>query len=170
MADAQISGGGQACSLTGLGSDTQYTSVPPAPPAGYTFPVGAFQFKAVGCDHGSSLGVRITFPIALPANAVLFKYGKTASEPVNHWYVYPGSVSGQTVQYVVTDGSSGDTDLATDGTIFDPIVPAVPLSQPPSPIPLSPWLLWGLVGVLSLFGAQRHYWTRRLPDVSPRRD
>lgn len=85
-----------------------------------TLPHGLFDFSVYNCTTASSLTVTITYPAALPAGTVFWKYGPTAGNTVPHWYILPASISGNQVHYTITDGQVGDDDLAVNGHITDP--------------------------------------------------
>ena len=123
-ATATFTGGGAGCTFTG----TQFIDVAAVanpPPGGANFPHGLFNFSTQGCTVGGELTITITYPQALPAGAVLLKYGRTSANPVTHWYTHPATIAGNTVTYRVTDGGQGDEDLAQDGSITDPAGVAV---------------------------------------------
>jgi len=122
---------GNTCTL-----DDQHTLVleigdngaPVSPPGNTTLPYGMFQFTVQGCTPGQTqLNVRLVYPAALPEGTRYWKYGKTADQPVNHWYMLPGAViSGNIISYSITDGGLGDDDMTADGSITDPGGPGVP--------------------------------------------
>jgi hypothetical protein len=51
------------------------TSIPAAPPPGYDFPHGLFDFTLANCTPGETVILTITYPSALPAGTVYWKYG-----------------------------------------------------------------------------------------------
>jgi hypothetical protein len=116
-ATATFTGGGTNCSFTssqfvGLGTV--------APPGSYTFPHGLFNFTTQNCTVGGAVTVTVTYPQALPPDAVFLKYGRTSANATPHWYSHPATISGNTATYTVTDGGPGDDDLAANGSITDP--------------------------------------------------
>lgn len=150
-ATASFTGGGPACAF----ARRQFVSVVSAsqtPPSGYVFPHGLFSFTAVNCTVGGSLSVTITYPQPIPSGAVLYKFGPTAANTTPHWYVFPAMILGDNVTYTVTDGGSGDDDLAANGSVVDPS--GIAVVAPPVSLPLlSTWmlmLLGGLVGAVTL--------------------
>ena len=126
-------------------------------PSGYAFPHGLLDLQLDTGTAGTSATVTITYPTALPANAVYWKYGKTAGNPVAHWYPFPGAlISGNTVTLTLTDGGAGDDDLAANSLILDPGGPAVLAAAAATSIPtLSQWGQIALVAALGLLGAGR---------------
>jgi predicted outer membrane repeat protein len=124
-------GGGTTCTL-----DDQQTrllnlgeeGIPEVAPTGTTLPYGLFKLRVQGCTPGATrLTVRLVYPDALPAGTRYWKYGRTADEPTDHWYVLPGAViEGNTVRFTITDGGLGDDDLTADGSITDPGGPGDP--------------------------------------------
>lgn len=105
-----------------------------APPPGLTFPLGLFDFVAVGGVPGSSFTVKLTYPTDLPAGTQYWKFGPTPSNPSPHWYAFPGAViSGNTITLTVVDGQLGDDDLLPNAVILDAGGPAVQAAVPPGP-------------------------------------
>ena len=105
---------------------------------------------------GSEATVVLTYPQALPAGTVYYKYGKTQDNPQPHWYPFPGAqVSGNTITLTLKDGGAGDDDLQQNRAIDDPGGPAqvaqVAASSPASIPTLGEWALALLAGVLGLF-------------------
>lgn len=114
---ATLSGGGAGC-----GFDTSRylpASEMTTPLAGVNFPHGLFDFKTTGCDVGSAITVELTYPTAIPAGAQYWKYGPQPNKAPS-WYAYPASFGANTVTYTLTDGLTGDDDLAANGVIADP--------------------------------------------------
>ncbi|RFC39871.1 MAG: Fibronectin type III domain-containing protein [Candidatus Nitrotoga sp. CP45] len=95
-------------------------SPPVAPPAGVTFPYGLLDFVLAGGQPGSTATITITYPAALPPNAVYWKYGPTPGPVAAHWYTIPATIVGNTVTITITDGGIGDHDLTVNSTIADP--------------------------------------------------
>ncbi|GAB4088452.1 IPTL-CTERM sorting domain-containing protein [Hydrogenophaga soli] len=123
------------------------------PPAGYSFPHGLLDLRLDTGTAGTSATVTITYPSALPANAVYWKYGRTTANTTPHWYQYAGAtISGNTVTLTLTDGADGDDDLdATNSLITDPGGPGLP--GDPSGVPtLSQWGQLALSGLLAMVG------------------
>src|SRR5690606_11621765 len=90
----------------------------------YVFPHGVFASTIENCTTGASLSFTATYPQALPAGTVFWKYGRTLADPNPHWYVFPATIAGNTVTYTLVDGGAGDDDLTANGTIVDPSGPA----------------------------------------------
>lgn len=114
---ATLSGGGAGC-----GFDTSRylpASEMTTPLAGIRFPHGLFDFKTTGCEVGSTITIELTYPSAIPAGAQYWKYGPQPGKTPS-WYVYPATVGTNTITYTVTDGQTGDDDLAANGSIADP--------------------------------------------------
>ena len=78
-----------------------------------------FDFKTMGCDVGSAVTVELTYPSAIPAGAQYWKYGPQPGKAAS-WYAYPATFGANTVTYTLTDGLTGDDDLAANGVIADP--------------------------------------------------
>ncbi len=124
--------GGNTCML-----DDQQTLIlnlgdsgaPAAPPTGTTLPYGLFKLTVQGCTPGQTrLTVRLVYPAALPEGTRYWKYGKTADNSADHWYVLPTAViEGNTVSFTLTDGGLGDDDLSANGSITDPGGPGGPV-------------------------------------------
>ena len=130
-----------------------------SPPSGYSFPHGLLDLQLDTGSAGTSATVTITYPTALPANAVYWKFGRTAANPVAHWYEFPGAViSGNTVTLTLTDGGLGDNDLTANSVIVDPGGPGVPGGAGVSAVPtLSQWaqmVLSALVAALGILGGR----------------
>lgn len=139
---------------------TGHAKSPTSQPAGYSFPHGLLDFTLTGGTPSTSATLVLTYPSALPAGTVYWKYGPSpagfdcanapaCAEP--HWYRMPASqavVSGNTVTLTITDGGVGDDDLLANGTIVDAGGPGVPLGGGVAGVPtLSQWglLLLGLL-------------------------
>jgi hypothetical protein len=159
-----FTGGGTGC---GFDVGTALVATPlPLPAGGYVFPHGVFASTIGNCTVGATLSFTATYPQALPAGAVFWKYGRTSGDPTPHWYQYPASIVGNTATFVLTDGGAGDDDLTANGTIVDPSGPA--FLQPgtgtgvaaPAVIPtlgeVSRWLLLLLVAGIA-------WWQLRAP-------
>ena len=166
-ATATLSGGGVGCGFSRsvfipVTGDPASPSTPP--PAGYNFANGLFDFSLDGCANGGTVTVTITYPSALAANTVYWKYGPTRSpswDPVRdptpgatpHWYQIPATVSGNTVTFSITDGQLGDDDRTANGTIVDQGGPAAPTASGAVAIPtLGEWGVLILSGLLAVLG------------------
>lgn len=101
-------------------------SVPP--PAGVSFPHGLVDFQVSGVPTGGTITVTLTYPFAIPTDAVFWKFGPTLSNPAASWYQYPATITGNTLSYQLTDGGVGDGDLTADGRISDPAGLSIPLT------------------------------------------
>ncbi|MCK9469445.1 MAG: YncE family protein, partial [Porticoccaceae bacterium] len=127
---ASFTGGGAGCGY----SVRQYIPLsghaasPPAgsAPAGVSFPHGLFDFTTGGCTPGSTITMVVTYPQALPAGTVYWKYGPTPTDGSYHWYQLPAVIAGNTATFSITDGGLGDDDLTANGIIVDQGGPGVP--------------------------------------------
>lgn len=163
---ASFTGGGAGCGfataqfipLTGAARSPPTGSAP----ANVTFPDGLFDFTLSGCTAGSTVSFTITYPQPLPAGTAYWKYGPTAADPSAHWYQLPASVTGDTVTFSITDGSTGDDDLAPNTEIVDHGGPGVPGGGVGGTVAvptLSEWAM-ALLGVLLAMSALGY--TRRV--------
>ncbi|MDR0225842.1 MAG: IPTL-CTERM sorting domain-containing protein [Burkholderiaceae bacterium] len=113
-------------------------------PANLRLPYGALSFVLVGGTPGSTATLRMDLPEAAPAQATLWKYGPTTGTPTAHWYAldasaYRFAADRRSVSFDITDGQTGDSDLAVNGVIVDPVALAAPAAVPPvataTPVP-----------------------------------
>jgi hypothetical protein len=126
-ATATLTGGGSACGFAPTPQFVAVASVPAPPPAGYTFPHGLFSFTLVNCTPGGTVTFTVTYPNpSLPPGTQYWKFGPTAGDPSNHWYVLPATLAGNTATFTITDGGLGDDDLVADGDIVDQGGPGAP--------------------------------------------
>lgn len=117
-----FNGGGASCGFTAA---TALVPPPlPLPPGNQVFPHGVFASTINNCTVGATLSFTTTYPQALPAGTVFWKYGRTLSDTKPHWYQFPAGISGNTVTFVLVDGALGDDDLTANGEIIDPSGPA----------------------------------------------
>ncbi|MBH1962876.1 MAG: IPTL-CTERM sorting domain-containing protein [Comamonadaceae bacterium] len=133
-------------------------------PANVSFPHGLFDFVLEGGTPGSTAELTVTYPSALPADSVYWKYGPTPighgcvdapSCAAPHWYVFPGAViEGNLVRLTLVDGGLGDDDLSANGVIVDAGGPGVVASLAgPGTVPVptvSQWALWMMMALLIL--------------------
>ena len=125
----------------------------PALPPGVTFPHGLMNLRLITGNAGTAATVTITYPTALPAGTVYWKYGRTASNTTAHWYQFAGAaIAGNTITLTLTDGADGDDDMTANRVISDPGGPGVPETAIPT---LSEWGLIMLAGLMGLFGMAR---------------
>ncbi|MDZ7583787.1 MAG: choice-of-anchor U domain-containing protein, partial [Thiobacillus sp.] len=100
---ASFTGGGAECgySVSQFIPLTGHTASPPAgtAPAGVSFPHGLFDFTTSNCTPGSTITMVITYPQALPAGTVYWKYGPTPTDGSYHWYQLPATISGNTATF-----------------------------------------------------------------------
>jgi hypothetical protein len=158
---AAFSGGGAACTYTVKQyiAVTGHAASPPtgSAPAGLSFPQGLFDFSTSTCTPASTLAFVITYPQALPAGTVYWKYGPTASNTAPHWYQLPASIVGNTASFSITDGGLGDDDLTANGSIVDQGGPGVPLaSTGVTTVPtLSEWAMILMASLMAWVGMRR---------------
>lgn len=143
--------------LTQAGTETVASLHAPALPPGVTLPHGVVRLRLEQGDLGSEATVVLTYPQALPAGTVYYKYGRISkTDPQPHWYPFPGAqVSGKTITLTLKDGGAGDDDLEENRAINDPGGPAqvaqVAASSLASIPTLGEWALALLAGALGLF-------------------
>lgn len=127
---ACVTGGGASCGFT-ASAFTPVSSVPAAPPANYSFPYDLFDFALGNCTAGATTTVTLTYPSAIPANTVYWKYGPQTAGGPSGWYAFSGAaINGNQMTLTLTDGALGDDDLTVNGIFLDaggPGVPAAPL-------------------------------------------
>lgn len=169
-AAAQLTGGTWVFSASGTAANqtagfiatTGHVKSPPSLPPGYTFPHGLFDFVLEGGVNGSTATITITYPTAIPANSVYWKYGPSpagyncsgAACETAHWYQMPPAqavIAGNTITLSITDGGVGDDDLAENGTIVDQGGPGVPVAATSIPT-LSEWGMIILSSLMAMFG------------------
>ena len=162
MITASFTGGGLTCTYTvsQFIPLTGHAASPPAgtAPAGVTFPHGLFDFTTSGCTPGSTITMTITYPAALAPGTQYWKYGPTPGNAVPHWYVLPAAIVGATATFSITDGGTGDDDLAANGTIVDQGGPGGgggggSVTGIPT---LSEWMLLLLALLVLTLGTRRH--------------
>jgi VCBS repeat protein/Big-like domain-containing protein/exosortase sorting signal-containing protein len=162
-----FTGGGPTCSFAPQGNGALESAffIPVAghaksPPAAgrpnMSFPHGLVDFVLLDCTPGASMAFTVTYPSALPAGTVYWKYGPTASNTSPHWYTLPAAISGNTVTFTITDGGLGDDDRAANGTLVDQGGPGVPGEPDMHAVPtLSEWALMLLALLTAAIGARR---------------
>lgn len=103
-------------------------ALPGTPPRGFVFPFGSFGFSLASGVPGTTATVRLDLPRPAPAGAVLWKNGRATSGAAAQWYTVPASFSSDrmAVSYTVSDGGTGDEDMAANGIIIDPVALGVP--------------------------------------------
>jgi hypothetical protein len=133
-------------------------------PGNLRMPYGSLSFVLVGGTPGSTATLRMDLPEAAPAQATLWKYGPTSATPAAHWYelsasAYRFAADRRSVSFDITDGQTGDSDLAINGVIVDPVAVAAPAAVPPvvtaTPVPglstlAQALLALGLAGMAAL--------------------
>lgn len=163
---ASFSGGGTGCgySVSQFIPLSGHPASPPTAPAGFLFPHGLFDFTTSGCTPGATITITITYPAALPAGSVYWKYGPSpagyncsgAGCAAPHWYQMPPAqavFSGNTVTLTIIDGGVGDDDLSANGVIVDQGGPGVPGGAAGVPT-LSEWAMILMALLLAGLGAR----------------
>ena len=169
-AAAQLSGGTWAFAASGTAANqtagfiptTGHVKSPPSLPPGFTFPHGLFDFVLDGGGAGTTATITISYPAAIPAGSVYWKYGPSpagyncsgAACATAHWYQMPPAqavIAGNTITLTITDGGVGDDDLTANGTIVDQGGPGVPGGATGIPT-LSEWGLIFLSSLMAMFG------------------
>ena len=104
-----------------------------APPEGVNLEYGLFRFNIIGITPGDAVTITLEFPDNLPVDAEYWKYGKTQSDPTDHWYeIFVGDNDGDNVITItLTDGGLGDDDLTANGVIVDDGGPSIPSGPVP---------------------------------------
>lgn len=155
-ATATVTNGGDTCGFAPTPQFVGVSSVPVVPPAGYSFPHGLFDFTLANCPLGGTVTVTITYPSALPAGTVYWKYGPTPGNPSPTWYEMPANIAGNTATFSITDGGLGDDDLTANGGIVDQGGPGAPDAAGTADIPtLSEWAMLVLLSLLLGFSGWR---------------
>lgn len=156
--------GTAANQTSGFISTTGHPKSPPNLPPSYSFPHALFDFVLTGGAGAAT--ITITYPTAIPANAVYWKYGPSpagyncsgAACALPHWYQMPSAqavIAGNTITLTIHDGGVGDDDLAVNGVIVDQGGPGVALAggAGATAIPtMSEWAMLAMAALLSLFG------------------
>lgn len=88
------------------------------------FRYGGVQFKVNGIDFGANVTIQIQTSFSLPSNVELWKYSTE-----NGYYNIPTTISGNTIQYTLTDGATGDEDQLVNGMIMDPVYIGIPVTS-----------------------------------------
>ena len=155
-ATATVTNSGDTCGFAPTPQFVGVSSVPVVPPAGYSFPHGLFDFTLANCPLGGTVTVTITYPSALPAGTVYWKYGPTPGNPSPTWYEMPANIAGNTATFSITDGGLGDDDLTANGGIVDQGGPGAPDAAGTADIPtLSEWAMLVLLSLLLGFSGWR---------------
>jgi hypothetical protein len=150
LSSATVTTAGGAVTMTASqGQITSFTNTatPPAGvPAGYTFPLGFFNYTVTGVPAGGT----VTFVFTLPAGTGTDSYIKCAATCAP----FAGaSVSGNTLTLTITDNGAGDSN-ATAGTIVDPGAPAVTAKKDDGGGAME-WLTLLLMGIPGLLRLRR---------------
>jgi hypothetical protein len=94
----------------------------PEPPAGWTFPYGAFSFAVEDVAVGGTVELQVAAP-GVAASGPLGGYAKSTS---SGWVLLPPvAATADAIVVQLTDGGTGDADGRADGRIVDPAAPAV---------------------------------------------
>lgn len=127
------------------------------PPGVSRFKHGLFDVRLITGAARSSATITITYPEALPAGTVYWKYGPTATVPAAHWYVYDASKAvispdRLSITLTLTDNADGDDLYTTDSVIADPGGPAAPADALAAATSIPTLSEWGLIILSSLMG------------------
>ena len=116
-----------ATSPVGTTVATHADTTAPAPPDGFTYPLGAIDIVVAGVAPGSV--VDITLALSTPVDTFRKLVDGRWQTFVND-IVTAGSLSadGKTITLRLQDGGRGDRDGVADGTIVDPVAPALATS------------------------------------------
>ena len=160
-ARAEVTAGGWGFDLTGTNGGVPKTAglinatgnakSPGSTPPGVTFPHGLYDFTLTGGAGPAT--VVLTYPTALAAGTVYWKFGKTPTNATPAWYQFPGAViSGDrlSITLTLTDGALGDDDATANGEITDPGGPG--FTDATSIPTLSEWGLILLASLMAMFG------------------
>jgi hypothetical protein len=90
----------------------------------YDYRYGGVQYQISGLNHGESVEVVIKNTASFPSNTEFWKYNNAGK-----FYEYPATVSGETLQFILTDGEKGDDDGLVNGTIVDPGYMVIPVAS-----------------------------------------
>lgn len=111
-ATACFTGGGPACEFAHAAfvplTGDRLSPPEGSAPAGYTFPFGLFDFSTAGCTTVGTLAFTLTFPAALPARSVYYKYGPPGPNQPPAWFVLPATIDGATVRFSLPAGNIVD--------------------------------------------------------------
>jgi hypothetical protein len=91
-------------------------------PRDYAFPDGLVSYQVVGLSTGASVTATIRFPSGVPSG---WKVYKATSGGFTDFSGH-ASQSGDAIVLALTDGGTGDSDGAANGTITDPVGLAEP--------------------------------------------
>ncbi len=108
--EVQSSAGTVISSLT-----TEAATKLPDLPSGDVAPVGGVSFAA-SLPPGETITIKLTLPPGSHPTA-LFKLEAGTYVPI------PATISGETVEYEITDGGQFDEDHTANGEVIDPVVP-----------------------------------------------
>ncbi|WP_158291756.1 metallophosphoesterase family protein [Lampropedia puyangensis] len=128
-------------------------------PAGWQAPYGAISFELEDCNQlGFNANVALTFDAALPEGAMVKKFNTTTGEMHD---IAGLNITGNRIDYTVTDGGELDEDGQINGSIHDPLVVLTPVAAiapaQATPVPANPvWSMAGLAALLLLLGARHH--------------
>lgn len=92
---------------------------PGSEPSGVVLPVGVVSFNVTGLANGATVTITLNYSSNAAVNRAYKINGTTYTE-------IPGATIGATsISYSITDGGALDADGVANGTIVDPIAPAV---------------------------------------------
>ena len=161
LRSVSVMGAGGVVQVSFTSSDPQCTFASdaavialPAPPTGalpadpaYDYPLGLTDLSITGCAPGASVDLRLQHAQALPAGALVRKFGLVGGQA--QWYTH-GSAAGDTVSASLTDGGAGDDDGAVNGVIRDPVGVAVAKVVAPGDVTPVPSLNAAALALLAL--------------------
>lgn len=134
------------------------TTIPGNAPAGANFPLGLLTFTAAGCTN-ATLSVRIDYPAGALTGLTPYKYGPQSGGVASSWFSH-GTITGNSITYIVTDNGVGDSDTQV-GSIADPFAPIMQPIAPTAPISIPTLsevgmiILSFLAGVIGLTSMKR---------------
>ena len=108
---------------------------PNGPGAHTQFGLGFVDFTIAGVTPGEHVTVTMTLPVIVPPHSTYWRYGKTPTTPVPHWYAWNydtatdtgAEINGNTITLHFVNGARGDDDLdANNDSIEDPGSPGSP--------------------------------------------
>ncbi|MDX1763046.1 MAG: S8 family serine peptidase [bacterium] len=91
--------------------------------SGLDFRYGGLQYSVSGITPGATVSIALQTSFQLPPEAGFWKEGGS-----DGYYEYPTVIRGDSIQFNLTDGGSGDEDALVNGIIVDPGYIAFPIS------------------------------------------
>jgi hypothetical protein len=147
VGEASFTGGGAQCHFDV--QNTRFEASAADPQVAERLAQGLFRFKLQQCDTGSTVHMRITWPEPVTAYKKFGLPSPGASAP--SYFDLPGvRISGNTVEFSLTDGQLGDDDWQANGVIVDPTGPWTPAA---SVVAVPALKGWGLLGLSACIAA-----------------